>query len=283
MELDMSRRLKTAKDASERAHDDMKTQSIVEGILQDISHRGEAAVRELSKRFENWSPGDFILSESEIQECMSKVSSQDIEDIKFAQSQVRNFAKHQLGSLNDIEVETLPGVFLGHKNIPMSSVGCYVPGGKYPLVASAHMSIITAEVAGVKRAIAAAPASSLIPIFGVDVGRMYDDQTAHHHRLAVEAAALIGFDLDLAVGDVNLIDDQVGEAYGVPTEAGTKAIKLMARTEAIVADPVYSGKGLAGLIALVRSGEVDGPIVFWHTGGYHALFDPGHGSPLVEG
>ena len=130
---------------------------MVEGILADIEKRGDEAVRLLSKKFDNWSPKDFRLSKSQIEECLKSLPKQVIDDIKFAQAQIRNFAQIQRDSIRDVEVETMPGVVLGHKNIPINSVGCYVPGGKYPMVASAHMSIVTAKVAGVKRIIACAP------------------------------------------------------------------------------------------------------------------------------
>lgn len=136
---------------------DAKVRMIVEGILEDIRNRGDAAVRDLSQKFDNWAPDNFRLSDAEIEAAMSKVKKQDLDDIKFAQKQVRNFATKQKACLQDLEVETLPGVILGHKNIPVNSVGCYVPGGKYPMVASAHMSVVTAKVAGVKRIVASAP------------------------------------------------------------------------------------------------------------------------------
>ena len=129
----------------------------VEGIISDVRARGDLAVRELSAKFDNWSPPSFRLSADEIASIISQVSRQTLDDIKFAQAQVRNFARHQRAALQDIEVETLPGVRLGHKNIPVRSVGCYVPGGRYPMVASAHMSIVTARVAGVERIIACTP------------------------------------------------------------------------------------------------------------------------------
>ena len=129
----------------------------VESILTDIEKRGDTAVRELSNQFDNWSPISFRLSEKEITSLVSQVSEKEIEDIMFAQEQVRNFAKIQRAAINDVEVETIPGVTLGHKNIPVNSVGCYVPGGRYPMVASAHMSVVTAKVAGVKRIIACTP------------------------------------------------------------------------------------------------------------------------------
>lgn len=155
--LKMSYRLKVSKAVDERSNDDVRTRETVETILKDIERRGDAAVRELSVKFDDWNPESFVLSDAEIQACIAQVKPRDIEDIKFAQHQVRNFAEHQKAALQDIEVETLPGVFLGHKNVPINRVGCYVPGGKYPLVASAHMSVVTAKVAGVKHVIAAAP------------------------------------------------------------------------------------------------------------------------------
>lgn len=153
----MAKHLKTARSAELRAEDDSKVRAIVEGILEEVGKRGDAAVRELSEKFDNYSPDEFLLSASDIDKAVSQVSEQDLTDIKFAQTQVRNFAEHQKASLSDVEVETTPGVILGHKNIPVNSVGCYVPGGKYPMVASAHMSVVTAKVAGVKRIIASAP------------------------------------------------------------------------------------------------------------------------------
>lgn len=136
---------------------DQKVRKIVEDILDDIRARGDEAVRELSARFDNWNPDNFRLSAEQIEAIISSLPGQVIDDIKFAQQQVRNFAEHQKAALLDIEVETLPGVILGHKNIPVNSVGCYIPGGRYPMVASAHMSVLTAKVAGVKRIAACTP------------------------------------------------------------------------------------------------------------------------------
>ena len=153
----MAQHLKTSRDAALRAEDQAKIRSTVEGILADIAERGDAAVRELSIKFDGWDRSDYRLTDAEIRACMSELSARDIEDIKFAQAQVRGFAQHQRASMVDIEVETLPGVVLGHKNIPVNAVGCYVPGGKYPLLASAHMSVITAKVAGVGRIVTCAP------------------------------------------------------------------------------------------------------------------------------
>jgi sulfopropanediol 3-dehydrogenase len=153
----MARFLKRGRDADAVAEDDAKVRATVEGILADIKARGDAAVRELSIRFDKWDRQNFRLSEGEIQACLDQLSPRDLDDIRFAQAQVRNFAEHQKAALRDIEVETLPGVVLGHRNIPVNSVGCYVPGGKYPLLASAHMSVVTAKVAGCKRIITCAP------------------------------------------------------------------------------------------------------------------------------
>lgn len=149
--------LKTAKPQSERAEDDAKVRATVEEVLQDIAMRGDAAVRALSAKFDRYEPVAFRLTPSEIEAAMQRVSTRDIEDIRFAQTQIRRFAEAQKASLRDIEVETLPGVILGHRNIPVRSVGCYVPGGKFPMVASAHMSVLTAQVAGVPRIVASAP------------------------------------------------------------------------------------------------------------------------------
>ena len=153
----MAKWFKNGKSEKEIVEADSEVRKTVEKILQDVVNKGDEAVRELSKKFDNYSPDNFILSQEEIDIAISKVSERDIDDIKFAQSQVRNFAKKQLECIKDLEVETLPGVILGHKNIPMNAVGCYVPGGKYPMVASAHMSVLTAKVAGVKDIIASAP------------------------------------------------------------------------------------------------------------------------------
>ncbi len=153
----MIRYLKRGKDAQTQADEDSLVRATVEGILKNIELRGDEAVREYSKKFDNWDPADFCLSQATIEAAVKQLSPRELEDIKFAQVQVRNFAQLQRDSMQDIEVETLPGVILGHKHIPMNAVGCYVPGGKYPLIASAHMSVLTAKVAGVKRIVATAP------------------------------------------------------------------------------------------------------------------------------
>ena len=151
------RYLKEGKPQTERAEDDAKVRQIVETTLADIEARGDAAVRELAEKFDNYSPASYRLTQAEIDALIAEVSPRDMEDIKFAHEQVKAFAEAQRASMTDIEVETMPGVILGHKNIPVQSVGCYVPAGKFPMVASAHMSVLTASVAGVPRIVAATP------------------------------------------------------------------------------------------------------------------------------
>ncbi len=153
----MIRQIKKGITYAESKEADAKVRALVESMLQNIETNGDAAVREYSQNLDKWNPTTFKLSAETIQEVITGLSQQTIDDIHFAQTQIRNFAQHQKDALKDIEVETLPGVFLGHKNIPVNSVGCYVPGGRYPMVASAHMSILTAKVAGVKRVIACTP------------------------------------------------------------------------------------------------------------------------------
>ncbi len=153
----MARWLKEGIDPDIKQKADAQVRKTVEDILEDIDARGDAAVRDLSEKFDKWSPESYRLSRDEIDACYKELDEQAISDIRFAQEQVRNFAQIQKDALRDVEVETLPGVTLGHKNVPVNSVGCYIPGGKYPLIASAHMSVVTAKVAGVPRIIATAP------------------------------------------------------------------------------------------------------------------------------
>jgi len=184
----MARHLKTGRTPEQSRTDAMKVRDVVAGILEDIQSRGEVALREISEEFDKWDPPTFRLSDHEIKAALSDLSQQQLNDIKFAQAQVRNFAEKQRAALTDLEVETLPGVVLGHKNIPVASVGCYIPGGKYPLVASAHMSIITARVAGVPRVIAASP-----------------PQNGRPHSAVVAAAHLGGADEIYCMGGVQAI------------------------------------------------------------------------------
>jgi sulfopropanediol 3-dehydrogenase len=153
----MPRFLKRGMDATAIEQADAKVRATVEEILGEVKANGDKAIRQLSKKFDNWEPKDFRLTPAEIERAIAQVSKRDLEDIKFAQAQVRNFAQKQRDTMKDLEVETLPGVVLGHRHIPVNSIGCYVPGGRYPMVASAHMSIVTARVAGVKRIAACAP------------------------------------------------------------------------------------------------------------------------------
>jgi sulfopropanediol 3-dehydrogenase len=180
--------LKRAVTAEVRADLDRKVRDTVEATLADIEKRGDAAVRDLSIKFDNWDRDDYRLSQQEIDDCLNSLSAQNIKDIEFAQAQVRNFAQIQRDSMKDVEVETLPGVVLGHRNIPVSAAGCYVPGGKYPLLASAHMSVITAKVAGVPRVITCAPP--------------FDGKPA---RAIVAAQAMAGADAIYALGGIQAI------------------------------------------------------------------------------
>ena len=151
------RKIKSSKSEDEKLEEDTKVKTVVEKTLKEVEADGDKAIRNLSQKFDNFDRSNFLLTKSEIEAAMQKVSVRDMEDIKFAQSQIRRFAEEQMNSMKNIEIETLPGVILGHKNIPVQSVGCYVPGGKFPMVASAHMSVLTASVAGVPRIISSAP------------------------------------------------------------------------------------------------------------------------------
>jgi sulfopropanediol 3-dehydrogenase len=180
--------LKRGASAETKATADRKVRDIVEAALGDIEARGDAALREMSNKFDGWDRDDYRLSQAEIDACVNSLSPQERKDIEFAQTQVRNFAQIQRASMTDVEVETMPGVVLGHRNIPLNSAGCYVPGGKYPLLASAHMSVITAKVAGVKRVITCAP-----PFKGEPA------------RAIVAAQAMAGADAIYALGGIQAI------------------------------------------------------------------------------
>lgn len=195
----MIRYLKRSKDVQLRAQDDAKVRSTVEAIIADIQARGDAAVRDYSRKFDNWDPVDFRLSQHDIEAARNSLSPREIDDIQFAQQQIRNFARIQRESMKDVEVETFPGVVLGHKHIPVNAVGCYIPGGKYPMIASAHMSVLTAKVAGVKRIVATAP-----PFQGKP------------HPAIVTAMHLAGADEILVLGGVQAV---VAMAVGTQTLA----------------------------------------------------------------
>ncbi len=211
----MIQQLKKGITYAESKDADAKVRAIVEGMLNDINEKGDAAVRELSARLDKWSPESFRLSAEQIKNIIAGLPQQVIDDIKFAQVQIRNFAQHQKDALKDIEVETLPGVFLGHKNIPVNSVGCYIPGGRYPMVASAHMSVLTAKVAGVKRVIACTP-----PINGeipaATVAAMYMAGADEIYLLGgVQAVAMMALGTETVTG----VDMIVGPGNAYVAEA----------------------------------------------------------------
>ena len=213
---------------------DVKVRQTVEAILDDVGKRGDAAVRELSAKFDQWSPPSFRLSAAEIDAIMKKVPPGTIADIKFAQTQIRNFAEHQRAALKDIEVETLPGVKLGHKNIPVDSVGCYVPGGRYPMVASAHMSIVTARTAGVRRVIACTPPNQGAP-----------------HAETIAAMELGGADEIYVLGGVQAV-----AAMGLGTETIAPVDMLVGPGNAYVAEAKRQLFGRVGIDLLAGPTEI---------------------------
>lgn len=213
---------------------DLKVRQTVESILDDVKKRGDAAVRELSQTYDKWSPASFKLSQSERETIMSQVPRSTLDDIKFAQAQIRNFAQHQRAALKDIEVETLPGVKLGHKNIPVDSVGCYVPGGRYPMVASAHMSIVTARTAGVRRVIACTPPNQGMP-----------------HAETIAAMVLAGADDIYVLGGVQAI-----AAMGVGTQSIAPVDMLVGPGNAYVAEAKRQMFGRVGIDLLAGPTEI---------------------------
>ena len=213
---------------------DLKVKQTVEGILADVKQRGDVAVRELSKKFDLWSPANFKLSRTELEAIMRMVPETTIADIQFAQAQIRNFAQHQRAALKDIEVETLPGVKLGHKNIPIDSVGCYVPGGRYPMVASAHMSIVTARAAGVRRVIACTPPNQGVP-----------------HAETIAAMVLAGADDIYVLGGVQAI-----AAMGVGTQTIAPVDMLVGPGNAYVAEAKRQLFGRVGIDLLAGPTEI---------------------------
>ncbi|MFC7738170.1 histidinol dehydrogenase [Roseomonas sp. GCM10028921] len=211
----MAQWLKRGLDTTAAKGADRQVRDTVEAILADIEARGDAAVRELSVRFDGWDREDYRLTPAEIQDCLDQLTERDIRDIEFAQAQVRNFAQHQRDALRDIEVETLPGVVLGHRNIPVNAAGCYVPGGKYPLLASAHMSVITAKVAGVPRVVTCAP-----PFQGRPAPAIV---AAQHMAGADEILCLGGIQavaaMALGTGSIQPVDMLVGPGNAFVAEA----------------------------------------------------------------
>src|SRR3954468_1997009 len=204
---------------------DRKVRQSVEAILDDVRKRGDRAVRELSEKFDRWSPASFRLSKADLDAIVAKVPASTVADIKFAQAQIRQFAEAQRAALRDIEVETLPGVTLGHKNIPVGSVGCYVPGGRYPLGASAHMSVVTAKVAGVPRVVACAPPTRGQP-----------------HAATVAAMALAGADEIHVVGGVQAV-----AAMALGTESMAAVDMLVGPGNAYVAEAKLQLFGEVGI------------------------------------
>ena len=213
---------------------DNKVRATVEQILNDIRNRGDVAVRELSEKFDKWSPKSFQLSSADIEKLVGSLSKETVEDIKYAQKQVRNFAQIQKDSLRDVEVETLPGVRLGHKNIPVNSVGCYVPGGRYPMVASAHMSIVTAKVAGVKRVIACTPPNEGGP-----------------HAATIAAMHFAGADEIYCLGGVQAV-----AAMAIGTETIDPVVMLVGPGNAYVAEAKRQLYGQVGIDLFAGPTEV---------------------------
>lgn len=211
----MIRYLKQGKPAEQKGQIDSQVRATVEGILADIEQRGDLAVREYSQKFDNWAPESLRLSQAQIDECIASLPAQAIEDIRFAQTQIKRFAQVQLLSMRDVEIETLPGVILGHKNIPMNSVGCYVPGGKYPLLASAHMGVLTAKVAGVKRVIACAPPYQGKPAAAIVAAMAMAGADEIYVVGGVQAVAMMA----LGTGSVEPVDMLVGPGNAYVAEA----------------------------------------------------------------
>ncbi|MFG6177970.1 histidinol dehydrogenase [Halomonas sp. THAF12] len=221
----MIRYLKSGATQDVRAEADRKVRDVVETTLADIEARGDSAVRELSERFDGWSPKSFRLTQEEIDQAISEVDPQSLEDIRFAQAQVRRFAEAQLASMQPVEIENSPGVILGHKHVPIEAVGCYIPGGGYPMVASAHMSVLTAKVAGVKRVVAAAP-----PYKG------------KAHPAIVAAMHLAGADEILVLGGVQAVG-----AMAIGTESIDPVDMLVGPGNAFVAEAKRQLFGRVGI------------------------------------
>jgi sulfopropanediol 3-dehydrogenase len=211
----MIRILKRGATEAEKTEADRKVRQTVEAILDDIAARGDVAVRELSAKFDKWEPASFRLTGAEIRDLIATLPTQVIDDIKFAQAQIRRFAEAQKAALRDIEIETLPGIRLGHKNIPVASVGCYVPGGRYPMVASAHMSVLTAKVAGVKRVAACTPPLNGVPP-AATVAAMHLAGADEIYLLGgIQAVAMMA----LGTGSVPAVDMLVGPGNAFVAEA----------------------------------------------------------------
>ena len=257
--------LKKAVSGDVRKEDDRKVRDAVEAILADIEQRGDEAVRAFSIRFDGWDRPDYRLSDSEIDQCIDSLDRQAIQDIEFAQKQVRNFAEEQRGAIRDIEVETVPGVVLGHKNIPVDAAGCYVPGGKYPLLASAHMSVITAKVAGVGRVVTCAPPFEGKPAPAIVAAQAMAGADEIYALGGVQAIGAMALGTP-AIGPVNML---VGPGNAFVAEAkrqlyGRVGIDLFAGpTETmVIADETVDGEMCAtDLLGQAEHGP-DSPAIF---------------------
>ena len=241
----MARWLKEGLSQEEKDTAEAKVRKTVENILDDIKSKGDDALRSYSAKFDNWSPTKFRLTREEIDACYGQITDQNIEDIKFAQAQIRNFAEIQKSALKDVEEETFPGVILGHKNIPVNSVGCYVPGGKYPMVASAHMSVVTAKVAGVKRIVACAPPYNGVPSAAIIVAQ---DMAGADEIYCLGGVQAMGA-MALGTEEIKPVDMLVGPGNAYVAEAkrqlfGQVGIDLLAGpTETlIIADETVDGE-----------------------------------------
>ena len=241
----MAKWLKQAISKQDKEEAQQQVRETVEKLLADIETRGDAAVRELSKRFDNWEPEKFKLSEEQIQDCINRLDTRILDDIRFAQDQIRNFAQLQRDSMKDVEEETLPGVILGHRHIPMNRVGSYVPGGKFPMVASAHMSVVTAKVAGVKEIITCAPPYQGKPADAIVAAQSMGGADAIYVIGGVQAVAAMA----LGTESIPAVDMLVGPGNAYVAEAkrqlyGRVGIDLFAGpTETLViADETVDGE-----------------------------------------
>ena len=241
----MAKWLKQAISKQDKDEAQQQVRETVEKLLADIETRGDTAVRELSKRFDNWEPEEFKLSEEQIQDCINRLDTRTLDDIRFAQDQIRNFAQLQRDSMKDVEEETLPGVILGHRHIPMNRVGSYVPGGKFPMVASAHMSVVTAKVAGVKEIITCAPPYQGKPADAIVAAQSMGGADAIYVIGGVQAVAAMA----LGTESIPAVDMLVGPGNAYVAEAkrqlyGRVGIDLFAGpTETLViADETVDGE-----------------------------------------
>jgi sulfopropanediol 3-dehydrogenase len=250
----MATQIKSGVSKQETQAADAQVRATVEQVIGEVSARGDAAVRELSEKFDRWSPPSFRLSGAQIEEILASLPPQTIDDLKFAQAQVRRFAEEQRKAIRDIEVETLPGVRLGHKNIPVNSIGCYVPGGRYPMVASAHMSIVTARVAGVKRIIACTPPMHGKPPLGE---RSQASRASVHEAGAyvpaatVAAMALGGADEIYVLGGIQAV-----AAMGIGTETVAPVDMVCGPGNAFVAEAKRQLYGRVGIDLLAGPTEI---------------------------